>query len=98
MACEFINIVDVSEHEVLDFRGQRDELFFSLAMEKMQLVVVLPFCFCNKHLVRDVTWKENMIFLGAKNNYYTVIFHLFKCPLPVQKIGFPVTHLRSILS
>ena len=81
MTYEFVILVDVFECKVPDFPRQRNELFFSLAMEKIQLVVVLPCYLCNKHLVRDVTWKESRIFLGAKNHYYTVILHLFKCPL-----------------
>jgi hypothetical protein len=98
MTCEFVNLVDVFAHEVPDFPGQRNELFFSLVMEKMQPMVVLPCYFCNKHLVCDVAWKERRIFLGAKDHYYTVIFLLFKCPLPVQKLGFLARHLGSILS
>ena len=98
MACEFVNLVDVSAHKVLEFLGQRNELFFSLVMEKMQLVVVLPCYFCNKHFVHNVTWKESKIFLGAKNPNHTAILHLFKCPLLVQKIGCLVRHAGSILS
>jgi hypothetical protein len=98
MACEIVNLVDVFEHEVPDFPGQRNELFFSLSMEKMQPVVVFPCYLCNKHLVRDVTWKERRIFLGAKDHYYTVIFLSFKCPLPVKKLGCLAKHPGSILS
>jgi hypothetical protein len=74
MAYEFVNLVDVPEHEVPDFPRKRNELLFSLVMEKMQLVVLFPCYFCNKHLVCNVTWKERRIFLGAKNHYYTIIF------------------------
>jgi hypothetical protein len=68
MSCEFDNLVDISAHEVCDFPGQRNELFFFLVMEKMQPMVVLPYYFYNKHLVHDVAWKENKIFLGAKDH------------------------------
>ena len=68
MGSNLVNLVDVSAHEVSDFPGQRNELFFFLVMEKMQPVVVLPCYLCNKHLVCDVAWKETRIFLGAKDH------------------------------
>ena len=68
MAYEFINLIDVLEHEVPDFPRQRNELLFSLSMEKMQLVVVFPCYLCNKHLVRDVAWKESRILLGTEDH------------------------------
>jgi hypothetical protein len=67
MACEFVNLVEIFAHEIPDFPGKRKELFFSLVMEKMHPVVVIPFYLCNKHLVHDVAWKERRIFLGAKD-------------------------------
>jgi hypothetical protein len=72
--------------------------FFFLVMEKMQLVDVLPCYFYNKHLVCDVAWKEKKSFLRAKDHEDTVIFLLFKCALPVQKLGCLAKHSRSILS
>ena len=98
MACEFVNLFDVSTHEVPDFPRQGNELFFFLVMEKMQLVVVLPCYFYKKHLVRDVAWKESRIFLRAKYHEYTVIFLLFNCALPVQKLGSVARHQWSILT
>jgi hypothetical protein len=98
MVGKLVNLVDVSAHKVSDFPGQRNELFFFLVMEKMQPVVVLPCYLCNKHLVRDVAWKENMIFLRDKDHEDTVIFLLFKCALLVQKLGCLARHLQSILA
>jgi hypothetical protein len=66
MACEFVNLVDVPEHEVPEFPRQRNELHFSLLMEKMQLVVIFHCYLCNKHSFCNVTWKERRFFLGEK--------------------------------
>jgi hypothetical protein len=98
MGGKLINLVDVSAHEVSDFLGQRNELFFFLVMEKMQPVVVLPFYFCKKHLVHDVAWMEGRIFLRAKYHEDTVIFLLLKCALLVQKLACLARHLRIILA
>jgi hypothetical protein len=98
MGGKLINLVDVSIHKVSDFPGKRNDLFFFLVMEKMQPVVVLPCYFCNKHLVHDVAWKEGKIFLRDKDHEDIVIFLLFKCALPVQKLGFLDRHSRSILA
>jgi hypothetical protein len=98
MGKKLVNLVDVSTHKVSDFPGKRNELFFFLVMEKMQPVVVLPCYFCNKHLVRDVAWKEVMILLKAKDHEDNVIFLLLKCALPVQKLGFVAKHPQSILA
>jgi hypothetical protein len=98
MGGKLVNIVDVSSHEVSDFLGQRNELFFFLVMEKMQPVVVLPCYFCNKHLVHDVEWKEGMIFLRAKDHEETVILLLLKCAFLVQKLACVARHPRSILA
>jgi hypothetical protein len=84
VARKFINLVHISEYEVPNFPRKRYELFFSLFMEKMQLVVVLPCYFNNKHFVRYASRKGGRIFLGTKNPYNVIILHFFQCPLPIQ--------------
>jgi hypothetical protein len=53
--------------------------FFLLLLQHMQLVIVLSCYFCNKHSVRNVTWKESRFFRGAKNSYDSVIIQMFEC-------------------
>ena len=98
MGRKLVNLVDVSAHKVSDFPGQRNEMFFFLIMEKMQLVVVLPCYFCKKHFVIDVALKEARIFLRPKDHEETVIFLLLKCALLIQKLACLARHPWSILA
>ena len=98
MGDKLVNLVDVSTHEVSDFPGQRNELFFFLIMEKMQPMVVFPCYFCKTHIVRDVAWKEGNILLRAKDHEDIVIFLLLKCAISVQKLGCLAKHPRNILA
>jgi hypothetical protein len=98
IAWKFINLVHISEYEVPKFPRKRNGLLFSLFMEKMQQIVVLPFYFNKKCFVRYVVWKEGRIFLGTRNPYDVVIIHLFQCPLPIQELTHLFRHPRGILS
>jgi hypothetical protein len=98
MGGKLVNLIDVSIHKFSDFPGKRNELFFFLVMEKMQPVVVFPCYLCNKHLVRDVPWKEGRILLRAKDHEDTMIFLLLNYFLSVQKLGCLARHPRSILA
>jgi hypothetical protein len=98
MGNKIVNLIDVFAHEVFDFPGQRNELFFFLIMEKVKPVVVFPCYFYNKHLVHDVAWKKRRIFLRSKDHEDIVILLLFKCALPVQKLGCLDRHPQSILA
>jgi len=77
VAREFINLVHIYEYEIPDLPRQRYKFVFSLFMEKMQLVGVLPCYLSNKHFVKYVARKEGMILFGYKNPYRIIIFHLF---------------------
>jgi hypothetical protein len=86
MCCEIINFVDVFQDELPYFPRQRNELFFFLPLEQMELVAVLMCYFCNKNSVRNVKWKESRLFRGAKNSYDSVIIQMLECLLLSKKL------------
>jgi hypothetical protein len=54
MCCEIIKFVDVFQHKLPYFPRHRNELYFFLPLEQMELVVVLTCYFCNKNYVCNV--------------------------------------------
>jgi len=77
VACETVNLVHIHDYEIPEFPRQRDELTFSLFMEKMQPVGVLPCYFSKKQCTRYMTWKEARILFGPKNPYNILVLHFF---------------------
>jgi hypothetical protein len=72
--------------------------FFFSCHGKNETSGCITLLFLQKTSCHDVAWKERKIFIRAKDHDDTVIFLLFMCALPVQKLSCLARHPRSILA
>jgi hypothetical protein len=98
MVCKFIDFVYIPEYKIPNFPRQGYELIFSFLMKKVQLEIILPRDFRNKHFIRHMAWKKRGIFLRTENLDNIMIFHFLQRPLFIQEFTFLVGYSGGIFS